>query len=64
MISRLADYLASDALRVHADSDIYWDEIVSIEYAGEKQTYDLTIDGTHNFIANEIPYTATPPIMP
>ncbi len=50
----MADYLASDALRVHAESDIYWDEIVSIEYAGEKQTYDLTIDGTHNFIANDI----------
>ena len=54
VIGRLADYLASDALRVHAESDIYWDEIVRIEYAGEKQTYDLTIDGTHNFIANDI----------
>ncbi|PAX55851.1 replicative DNA helicase [Brunnivagina elsteri] len=37
-----------------ADSDIYWDEIVSIESMGEKQVYDLTIPNTHNFIANDI----------
>jgi replicative DNA helicase len=34
--------------------DIYWDEIVSIEYVGEKQVYDLTIPDTHNFVANDI----------
>jgi replicative DNA helicase len=33
---------------------VYWDEIVSIEYAGDKQVYDLTIPDTHNFIANDI----------
>ncbi len=33
---------------------IYWDEIVSIEYLGEKQVYDLTIPETHNFVANDI----------
>jgi replicative DNA helicase len=36
------------------DSEIYWDEIVSIEYTGEKQVYDLTIPDTHNFVANDI----------
>ncbi|MFN8373131.1 MAG: hypothetical protein U0694_09690 [Anaerolineae bacterium] len=36
------------------DNDIYWDAIVSIEYIGEQPTYDLTIEGTHNFIANDI----------
>ena len=35
-------------------SDIYWDEIVSIEYIGKKQVYDLTIPATHNFVANDI----------
>ena len=30
-----------------------WDEIVSIEYDGEHQTYDLTIDEFHNFVAND-----------
>ncbi|MDA0242413.1 MAG: DNA polymerase III subunit alpha [Chloroflexi bacterium] len=37
-----------------AENDIFWDEIVAIEYVGEKQTYDLTIDETHNFVANDI----------
>jgi len=33
--------------------DILWDEIVSIEFAGREMTYDLTVDGTHNFVAND-----------
>ncbi len=53
-IRRLAEYFDSDVLRLYADNDIYWDKIVSIEYVGEQPTYDLTIDGTHNFIANNI----------
>jgi DNA-directed DNA polymerase III PolC len=36
------------------NNDIYWDRITSIEYIGEQPTYDLTIDETHNFIANDI----------
>ncbi|NEP87515.1 MAG: replicative DNA helicase [Okeania sp. SIO2C2] len=36
------------------NDDIYWDEIVSIEPAGKKQVYDLTIPETHNFVANDI----------
>jgi len=35
-------------------SDVYWDEIVSIESMGNKQVYDLTIPVTHNFVANDI----------
>jgi len=34
--------------------DIYWDRIAFIEYVGEKQTYDLEIEETHNFVANDI----------
>jgi replicative DNA helicase len=37
-----------------ADSDLYWDTIVSIEATGFKQVYDLTIPDTHNFIAEDI----------
>jgi len=37
-----------------ADSDVYWDQIRSIEYVGDQQVYDLTIPQTHNFIANDI----------
>ncbi|MBX9669862.1 MAG: replicative DNA helicase [Candidatus Obscuribacterales bacterium] len=38
----------------HELSDIYWDEIVSIESVGMKQVYDLTIPDKHNFVANDI----------
>ncbi|NES85798.1 MAG: replicative DNA helicase, partial [Moorea sp. SIO2B7] len=35
-------------------SEVYWDEIVSLEFVGNKQVYDLTIPETHNFVANDI----------
>ncbi|MCC0178283.1 replicative DNA helicase [Waterburya agarophytonicola K14] len=35
-------------------NEVYWDEIVSIEYIGKQQVYDLTIPETHNFVANDI----------
>jgi len=35
-----------------ANSDIYWDKIVAIVAAGDRETYDLTIEGDHNFLAN------------
>ncbi len=54
VIERVAEYFDSDQLRAYAKNDIYWDKVVSIEYVGEKPTYDLTIEGTHNFIANDI----------
>jgi DNA polymerase-3 subunit alpha len=53
-IQRLARYFDSAELQRYADNDIYWDRIISIEYIGEKQTYDLEVPGTHNFIANDI----------
>ncbi len=37
-----------------ANSDVYWDEILSIEFVGDQQVYDLTIPETHNFIANDV----------
>lgn len=53
-IQRLADYFQDNKLSRVAQSDIYWDKVESIEYVGEKQTYDLEIADTHNFIANDI----------
>ena len=35
-----------------SSSDIYWDRIVSIEPVGDKETFDLKIEGDHNFVAN------------
>jgi DNA-directed DNA polymerase III PolC len=46
--------LSSAQESVSTGNDIYWDKVVSIEYAGEEMTYDLTVPGTHNFVANDI----------
>jgi replicative DNA helicase len=37
-----------------AQSDIYWDEILSVEPDGVEDVYDLTVPGPSNFIANDI----------
>ena len=37
-----------------ADSDVLWDEIVSIESLGVQDVYDITVDEAHNFVANDI----------
>ncbi|MFB2920560.1 replicative DNA helicase [Aerosakkonema funiforme] len=51
---KLAFALNDLSLQQLATSDVYWDEIVSIESVGYKQVYDLTIPETHNFVANDI----------
>ncbi len=51
---QLAYALDNIPLQNLANSEIYWDEIVSIEALGEGQVYDLTIPETHNFVANDI----------
>ena len=53
-MKKFSNALEDKYLENLAESEIYWDEIVSIEYAGEKQVYDLTIPDTHNFVANDI----------
>jgi DNA-directed DNA polymerase III PolC len=35
-------------------SDIYWDRIVVIEALGSQPTYDLQIEGDHNFVADNL----------
>lgn len=50
----LSSALNNEALEAIATSEVYWDEIVSINYVGDKQVYDLTIPETHNFVANDI----------
>lgn len=36
------------------DSDLLWDEVLSVEYVGEVETYDLTVPDNHCFLANGI----------
>jgi intein/homing endonuclease len=52
VIKRLATVLRSRDLSRLASSDVYWDRVVAIEELGPQATYDLQIDGDHNFLAN------------
>jgi DNA polymerase-3 subunit alpha len=51
-IARLAEFFHSRPLEELASSDVFWDRIVSIEPHGEEETYDLTVEGDHNFVAD------------
>jgi replicative DNA helicase len=52
--ARLANVVGSNELANLAESDVYWDEITSIEPDGEDDVYDLTVEGLHNFVAGNI----------
>ena len=52
VLGQMADALDSALLRIHATSDIFWDEIVSILPDGCEMTYDLSVPGPANFVAN------------
>jgi replicative DNA helicase len=51
---QLATAVNNPYLQDLATSQIYWDEVIEIEFVGSKQVYDLTIPDTHNFVANDI----------
>jgi replicative DNA helicase len=52
--ARIAEAVHSDYLRLLSVSDVYWDQVLTIEPDGEDEVYDLTVDYLHNFIANGI----------
>jgi replicative DNA helicase len=52
--ARVAEIVGSDELRSLAASDVFWDRVVSIETDGEDDVYDLTVDGLHNFVAEDM----------
>ncbi|MEH2266422.1 replicative DNA helicase [Nostoc sp.] len=51
---KVGNIVQSSKLVTLANSDVYWDEILSIEYSGEEEVFDLTVPGLHNFVANNI----------
>jgi replicative DNA helicase len=53
-LRRMAEVVGSDSLADVATSDLYWDQVVSIESTGMQPTFDATIEGTHNFIADGV----------
>ncbi|HKI01777.1 MAG TPA: replicative DNA helicase [Thermoanaerobaculia bacterium] len=51
---RVALAAGAEALRLLAESDIYWDQIVSVEEDGVEEVFDLTVPGPHNFVADDL----------
>jgi replicative DNA helicase len=51
---RVASVVNSTEVGRLAESDVYWDQVASIEYVEECEVFDLTVEKHHNFIANDI----------
>ncbi|HWP32120.1 MAG TPA: DnaB-like helicase C-terminal domain-containing protein, partial [Solirubrobacterales bacterium] len=54
LVAELTATVDSPALEELCDSDIWWDEVESVEYAGEEETYDLDVPGLRNFVADDV----------
>jgi DNA polymerase-3 subunit alpha len=54
IIGKLAAYFGSQPLGDIANADVFWDKVVSIEPCGVQDTYDLTVERDHNFVADGI----------
>jgi len=52
-LQKIADWSDDEELDQLATSDLWWDEIVSIEPVGEAETFDLTVPLHHNFVADD-----------
>jgi replicative DNA helicase len=52
--ARVAEAVGCSTLQDLANSDVYWDQVTSIEPAGSEDVYDLTVDDLHNFVAADM----------
>jgi replicative DNA helicase len=53
-LAAIAGIVGSQELADIATSEVYWDEVVEVTSGGSQPTFDATVEGTHNFIANGI----------
>ncbi|MFA5855913.1 MAG: LAGLIDADG family homing endonuclease [Candidatus Pacearchaeota archaeon] len=52
---QIAEIERNNPLKLLAESDIYWDEIISMEsLEGNFKVYDICVPENHNFVANNI----------
>jgi replicative DNA helicase len=54
VIGEYADLLESPTLRALADSDVFWDRVVSVTPSGREKVYDLTVPGPASWLADGI----------
>lgn len=52
LLAQYCEVLEDEELSAFATSDMYWDTIKSIEADGIEDVYDMTVPGSHNFVAN------------
>jgi len=54
-LMQIAEVEQSNPLMLLAQSDVFWDEIVSVELLeGDFTVYDICVPNNHNFVANDI----------
>ncbi|WP_417911917.1 replicative DNA helicase [Candidatus Electronema sp. TJ] len=53
-VSSYAELLDDDWLRSIAQDDLFWDQVVSVEPAGEEEVFDLTVPGNACWLADGI----------
>lgn len=53
-LSDYAGILDDESLRLHAESDIFWDRIIEIVPAGEEEVFDLTVPGPASWLSDGI----------
>jgi replicative DNA helicase len=53
-LARVAALLDAAELEMLATNDVCWDTVTSIDSLGEREVYDATVLGTHNFVADGI----------
>jgi len=53
-MAQLAEVLDDPTLHRLAVSDVWWDEVESIEPLGEAETYDIQVEGDANFVAGNL----------
>ncbi len=53
-LEKFLQHCPQSNLNNHLDSDVIWDEIVSIEESGEEEVFDICVPNEKNFIANNL----------
>nr|CAA9324661.1 MAG: Replicative DNA helicase (DnaB) [uncultured Nocardioidaceae bacterium] len=53
-LGQVATILDEADLEMLATNDVVWDEVVDIEPIGQRDVYDATVLGNHNFVANGV----------
>ncbi|HWO71621.1 MAG TPA: replicative DNA helicase [Actinomycetota bacterium] len=54
LIDEYAEALDDDGLRAWANSDLFWDRVVSVERLGDEVVFDMTVPGPASWLADGI----------